>query len=53
VTTVVRDTITQTASSNQTASVSAMGLKDVIAVRNFNPFLVDALSTKDGAWATA
>ena len=36
----------------QTASVSGVSLKDSIAVRNFNPFLVDALSTKDGAWAT-
>ena len=52
VTTVVRDTITQTASSNQTASVSAAGLKDAMAVRNFNPFLADALSIKDGAWVT-
>lgn len=50
--TTVNDTITQTASSNQSASVSAVGLKDAIAVRNFNPFLVDVLSTKDGAWVT-
>lgn len=52
VTTVVQDTITQSTSSDQTASVSAVGLKDAIAVRNFNPFLVDVISTKDGAWAT-
>ena len=38
--------------SDQTASVSAAGLKDAIAVNRFNPFLVDALSTKDGAWVT-
>lgn len=48
----VHDTITQTASSNQSASVSAVGLKDAMAVRNFNPFLVDVISTKDGAWVT-
>jgi hypothetical protein len=50
--TTVRDNIVQTASSNQTSSVSAVGLKDAMAARNFNPFLVDVLSTKDGAWAT-
>jgi hypothetical protein len=50
--TTVRDNIVQSTSSNQTASVSAVGLKDAIAVRNFNPFLVDVLSTKDGAWTT-
>jgi len=52
VTTTVRDNIVQSASSDQKASVSAVGLKDALAVRNFNPFLVDVLSTKDGAWAT-
>lgn len=36
----------------QTASVSSVSLKDMLAVRNFNPFLVDVFSTKDGAWAT-
>ena len=36
----------------QTASASAMALKDAMAIRKFNPFIVDALSTKDGAWAT-
>jgi len=40
------------ASSDQTASVSAVGLKDALAVKRFNPFLVDALSLKDGAWIT-
>ena len=39
-------------SSDQTASVSAAGLKDALAIGRFNPFLVDALSTKDGAWVT-
>ena len=48
----VNDSVVQTASSNQTASVSAVGLKDALAVRNFNPFLVDVFATKDGAWAT-
>jgi len=38
--------------TSESASVSAVGLKDALAVRNFNPFLVDVLSTKDGAWAT-
>jgi hypothetical protein len=52
VTTTVRDSIVQSASSNQKASVSAAALKDALAVGRFNPFLVDVLSTKDGAWAT-
>ena len=52
ITTTVRDNIVQTASSNETGSVSAAGLKNALAVRNFNPFLVDVISTKDGAWAT-
>ena len=52
VTTTVRDSIVQSASSDQKASVSAAGLKDAMAVRRFNPFIVDAISTKDGAWAT-
>ena len=52
ITTTVRDNIVQSASSDQKASVSAAGLKDALAVRRFNPFLVDAISTKDGAWAT-
>jgi hypothetical protein len=50
--TTVRDNIIQSASSDQKASVSAAGLKNALAVRNFNPFLVDVISTKDGAWAT-
>lgn len=43
-------TIGQTTS--ESASVSAVGLSDAMAVSRFNPFLVDVLSTKDGAWAT-
>jgi hypothetical protein len=50
--TTVRDNVVQSSSSDQTASVSALGLKDAIAISRFNPFLVDTLSTKDGAWAT-
>jgi hypothetical protein len=50
--TTVNDIVLQSASSNESASVSALGLKDAIAVHRFNPFIVDALSTKDGAWAT-
>ena len=38
--------------TSQSASVSAVGLSDALAVNRFNPFLVDVLSTKDGAWAT-
>lgn len=52
VTQTTRSTAYTSASSNQTASVSGVALKDAIAVRTFNPFLVDALSIKDGAWAT-
>ena len=37
---------------SQSASVSSVGLSDAMSVRRFNPFLVDAISTKDGAWAT-
>ena len=43
-------TVGQTTS--ESASVSAIGLKDAMAISRFNPFLVDVLSTKDGAWAT-
>jgi hypothetical protein len=38
--------------TSESATVSAVGLKDAIAVGRFNPFLVNVLSTKDGAWAT-
>jgi hypothetical protein len=49
---VVRDSVVQTTASDRSASVSAVALKDAIAISKFNPFLVDVLSTKDGAWAT-
>ena len=45
-------TITVGQPASQTASVSSIALKDALAVNRFNPFLVDVLSTKDGAWAT-
>ena len=51
VTTTVRDNIVQSASSDQKASVSAVGLKEALAITRFNPYIVDPLSTKDGAWA--
>ena len=51
VTTTNGDIITVGQSSSQSDSVSAVGMKDLIAYRNFNPFLVDALSIKDGTWA--
>jgi hypothetical protein len=38
--------------TSESATVSAVGLKDAMAVGRFNPFLVNVLSTKDGAWAT-
>jgi len=43
-------TIGQPTSESQ--SVSAVGLRDALAVARFNPFLVDPIATKDGAWAT-
>ena len=45
-------TVTVGTPTVQSQSAAANALKDAIAVRNFNPFLVDALSIKDGAWAT-
>jgi hypothetical protein len=45
-------TVTVGQPASQTASVSSIALKDALAVNRFNPFLVDVLSTKDGAWAT-
>ena len=44
--------ITVDQTTEQSASVSAVGLKDAIAITRFNPFLIDAVSTKDGAWVT-
>jgi len=38
-------------SSTETQRASAVALRDAIAYRNFNPFIVDALSIKDGSWA--
>jgi hypothetical protein len=45
-------TVTVGQSTAQTASASAIALKDAMAISRFNPFIVDALATKDGAWAT-
>jgi hypothetical protein len=44
------DTYTQT-SNNVVRGVSATGFSDAVKMRNTNPFLVDTLSQKDGAWA--
>ena len=51
-------TTTQTGTAYQTGtssaanqSASSAALKDAIAYRNFNPFIVDAMSIKDGQWA--
>jgi hypothetical protein len=40
----------QSSSTNSTKSASANGFSDAIKIRNTNPFLIDALSQKDGAW---
>jgi hypothetical protein len=45
-------TVTQSAVGTQSASASATGLSDAMAVRTFNAFLVDPLVTKDGTWIT-
>jgi len=45
-------TVTVGQPTAQTASASAIALKDAMAISRFNPFIVDALATKDGAWAT-
>ena len=42
----------QASSTNSTNSVSATGFSNAIKIRNTNPFLVDVLSQKDGAWAS-
>lgn len=44
------DTYTQT-SNNVVQGVSATGFSDAVKMRNANPFLVDVLSQKDGAFA--
>ena len=48
--TTVRDTVVQTASVDNSQSVSATGGKGAIALRNFNLFNVNPLNQKDGAW---
>ena len=52
ITTQAGATVTVGNTTAETASVSGVALKDAMAISRFNPFLVDALSTKDGAWAT-
>ena len=37
--------------SSQIQNASSAALKNAIAYNNFNPFIVDALSIKDGQWA--
>jgi hypothetical protein len=44
------DTYTQT-SNNVVKGISANGFGDAVKIRNTNPFLIDALSQKNGAWA--
>jgi hypothetical protein len=39
-------------SASSTKSASAAGISDVMKDARTNPFIVDALSTKDGAWIT-
>jgi len=39
-------------STSETVQVSAVGLNELIKFKSFNPFLLDALSTKNGAWVT-
>lgn len=51
-TTAVNSSTTAVASTNSTKSASILGTKDAIASRNMNLFAVDALSTKDGVWAS-
>lgn len=41
-----------TSSASSTKSASAAGITDVMKDARTNPFIVDALSTKDGAWIT-
>jgi len=51
-TTAINSSTTAVASTNSTKSASILGTKDAIASRNMNLFAVDALSTKDGVWAS-
>jgi hypothetical protein len=39
-------------STTETAQVSAVGLTELTKFKSFNPFLIDPLSAKDGAWIT-
>ena len=52
---VTQDTVltydVQSSSASNTKSVSATGISDVFKASRTNPFIVDALSTKDGVWA--
>ena len=41
-----------TSSASSTKSASAAGITDVMKDARTNPFIVDAISTKDGAWIT-
>jgi hypothetical protein len=43
-------TISQSAVGSQSANATASGLRDAVAARNTNPFLVDILSQRDGGW---
>lgn len=52
ITQTTRSTNITSNSSNQSASASSNGFSDAVAVRRFNPFLVDALSKNDGAWVS-
>ena len=49
-TSTVLTTDVQSSTGTQSQSVSATGFSDAIKIRNTNPFLIDALSQKDGAW---
>lgn len=44
-------TVTTGNSTSQTGTASSNTLKDALAINRFNLFLIDPLSTKDGAWA--
>ena len=41
-----------TSSASSTKSASAAGITDMMKNARTNPFIVDAISTKDGAWVT-
>jgi hypothetical protein len=50
-TTTLGSTLTVGQTTVQSESASSEALKNALSYRNFNPFVVDALSTKDGPWA--